>query len=143
MTEDPNRPQTFERKIWGTRLLISVGMVWLVYAGLNAFGIGIRVTVHPVQGSMSAVKAGDPAKCIFRVTNYSLQSIRVDTQPTCGCTIVDKDRFTVLPFTSTTFAASVDTTGSGRGKYQKVVHVNMATSVKEWNEEVFIPFQVM
>ncbi len=120
---------------WGSGVLLTLGTLWVVQGAL-AFTPGHGVIVHGINYNAGAVKSGTVISHDVRVINLSAQSVKVDAQATCGCTIVVAPSRSLAPLHSGTVKAQIDTTGMHKGSQERYVILHFNSGTASWQKAV-------
>lgn len=126
---------------WIPRTLIALGCLMTLQASLNAAGMG-RIEVKGKQFDAGMIRAGQAVEHRFSITNYTLQTVDVKTQPSCGCTLVEKPGSRLSPFSQMPLTAHIETAGMKPGQYKKSVTLKMQAGPKDWEEVVTCQFRI-
>jgi hypothetical protein len=126
---------------WGPVLLLTLGILWLI-EGASAHMRDHNVIIQGNNYNAGMIETGKAVSHEFRLLNLSTLPVEVDTQPSCGCTVVDVPSQIISPLHSGVVKVNINTQGIHPGLQQRAVLVQMVSGQKIWQQKAIIRFRV-
>jgi len=118
---------------WGPGVLLTLGTLW-VLQGVIAKTSSHGVIVHGINYNAGMVKSGTVISHDVRVINLSAQSVQVDAQPGCGCTLVKSPTAPIRPLQSQNLETQVNTVGMKLGEQERATMVHLRLGSRTWQQ---------
>ena len=126
---------------FGPPVLVTLGVLWLLQGALartSSHGIIIR----SLNYDAGAVKAGSMVTDTVRIINLSSIPLKIEVQPTCGCTVAEVPEKPLAPLHSEVVKLEVDTTGISKGQQTRGVLLKLHMGPASWEQVLNIKFML-
>lgn len=126
---------------WGPLVLLTLGTLWVVQGAL-ALTPGHGVIVQGLDYNAGNVTPGTMIRHSLKVTNLSAQTININAEASCGCTLLDTLAPSLSPMRSEVVEAKIDTYAMPIGIQRKSVIFTLAAGGRVWKNISVIRFQI-
>ena len=131
-----------KRKQYLPLTLLWVGVLWLIQSSLSLCAGAHGVWISPRQVDLESLEAGKTASQEVWLVNLSGQRVKVQVEPSCGCTVPDFSHTTLSRLGAVRFRIQVDTAGMSPGVHGRVVRLRFRSGGEEGREDILLRLHV-
>ncbi len=134
------------RRGWWVELLLGAALMWLALIAYAEWrSEGRYLWLFGATYEAGKVRAGSTIHHRVWVFNPTLRSLQLDTEPSCGCTVVEGGSRALGRLWGLPLTVAVDTTGKPLGR--QVQRVDLIVRDQErgvsWRERIEVRFEVV